>query len=72
MRTLERRVHACAILRTADDTRPKYDVFDSFGRLVARAELPPNTRLVGFGARTAYLVRTDADDLQYLQQYRLF
>ena len=57
--------------RPADDTKPKYDVFDSFGRLVARAELPANTRLVGFGARTAYLVRTDADDLQYLQRYAL-
>ena len=57
--------------RPADDPNPKYDVFDGFGRLVARAVLPARTRLVGFGARTAYVVRTDDDDLQYLQQYEL-
>lgn len=58
--------------READDEQPRYDVFDGYGRLVARAVLPANTRLVGFGARSAYLVRTDEDDLQWLQRYRLY
>jgi hypothetical protein len=33
--------------------------------------LPAKTRLLGFGQGTVYLVRTDDDDLQYLQRYRL-
>lgn len=48
-----------------------YDIVDGTGRLVQRITLPPRARLVGFGEGTAYLVRLDADDLQYLQRYRL-
>ena len=48
-----------------------YDVFDAKGARVAQVQLPKGTRLVGFGRGTAYLVRIDADDLQYVQKYTL-
>ena len=51
---------------------PRYDLFDSFGRRAGNVTLPAGTRLLGFGRASAYLVRTDADDLQYLQRYRLW
>jgi len=61
------------VLRTrpAEDKVPSYDVFDSFGRQVGRVVLPRDTRLAGFGQRSVYLVRTDADDLEYLQRYAM-
>ena len=61
------------VLRTrpAEDKVPSYDVFDSFGRRVGRVVLPRDTRLAGFGQRSVYLVRTDADDLEYLQRYAM-
>ena len=48
-----------------------YDVFDAKGARVAQVQLPRGTRLVGFGKGTAYLVRIDDDDLQYVQKYTL-
>ena len=57
--------------RPAKDRIPTYDVFDASGRVTGRVALPPDTRLVGFGNGTVYLVRSDDDDLQYLQRYRL-
>jgi hypothetical protein len=61
------------VLRTrpAKDKIPTYDVFDASGKVVGRVALPPDTRLVGFGNSTVYLARSDEDDLQYLQRYRL-
>jgi hypothetical protein len=61
------------VLRTrpAKDKVPTYDVFDGSGKVIGRVALPANTRLVGFGANTVYLARSDEDDLQYLQRYRL-
>lgn len=61
------------VLRTRKpgDKIPTYDVFDASGRVIGRVALPADTRLIGFGNGTVYLVRTDADDLQYLQRYRL-
>ena len=61
------------VLRTrpAKDKVPTYDVFDAGGRVIGRVALPVDTRLVGFGNGTVYLARSDADDLQYLQRYRL-
>ncbi|HKS07291.1 MAG TPA: hypothetical protein VJR92_13370 [Gemmatimonadaceae bacterium] len=61
------------VLRSHRAAAPSiYDVFNAAGALAARIQLPPNTRLVGFGAKsTVYLVRKDADDLQYLQRYTL-
>jgi hypothetical protein len=57
--------------RPAGDDAPFYDVFNGQGHLVRHLRLPKGTRLVGFGTKSAYLVRTDADDLQYLQKYLL-
>jgi hypothetical protein len=49
-----------------------YDVIDHQGRAVQRVELPKHTQLIGFGANGAiYTVRTDDDDLEYLQRYRI-
>jgi hypothetical protein len=47
------------------------DVIDSTGQVVLKVVLPKGSKLVGFGEGTVYLVRIDADDLQYLQRYRL-
>jgi hypothetical protein len=44
------------------------DVFDAKGQLTSKLALPENTAIVGFGPRTLYLARSDADDLQYLQR----
>ena len=49
----------------------RYDVFDARGQRVANVELPKGTRLAGFGKGSVYLIRIDADDLQYLQKYAL-
>jgi hypothetical protein len=54
----------------ARDTDPTtYDVFDAIGKLAVRIQLPPRTRIVTFDSAMAYVVRTDDDDLQYLQRY---
>ncbi|HSJ65502.1 MAG TPA: hypothetical protein VK922_16535 [Gemmatimonadaceae bacterium] len=55
----------------AGDAPPLYDVFDARGQRVAHVQLPKGTRLAGFGKASVYLIRTDADDLQYLQKYAL-
>jgi hypothetical protein len=49
---------------------PTYDVFDASGRLARQVVLPKNARLVGFGAGSIYLSRSDEDDLQWLEKYR--
>ena len=45
-------------------------VFDRTGALVKKITLSPNSRVVGFGNGMLYVVRTDEDDLQYLQRYK--
>jgi hypothetical protein len=57
--------------RRAGDPVPVYDVFNSSGTMVSRVAFPTRTRLLGFGNGTAYVVRNDEDDLQYLQRYKL-
>lgn len=57
--------------RPADDPNPLYDVFDAQARWVRSVKLPKDTRLVAFGKGVVYLVRRDADDLEYLERYRL-
>ncbi len=60
------------VLRTrpASDKTPSYDVFDGTGALVTKVTLNPRSRVIGFGQGTVYVVRTDEDDLQYLERYR--
>lgn len=61
------------VQRTTTDAGapPTYDLIGPAGTVVSRMVLPARTRLVGFGTGTIYLVRIDADDLEYLQRYRL-
>ena len=61
------------VLRTrpAKDKIPTFDVFDATGKVVNRVAIPADTRLLGFGNGTVYLARSDEDDLQYLQRYRM-
>ena len=47
-----------------------HDVFDSSGNRVRQVELPAGRRLLGFGNGVVYLVRTDEDDLQWIERYR--
>lgn len=56
---------------TAAGDAPRFDVFDSFGKVVANVTLPAATRLVGFGRGTVYVVRKDENDLEYLERYRM-
>ena len=60
------------VLRTrpATDKVPSYDVFDKTGTLVKKVTLNPNSRVVGFGKGTVYVVRSDEDDLQYVQRFK--
>ena len=60
------------VLRTrpASDKTPSYDVFDRTGKLARKVTLNPTSRVIGFGKGTVYVVRTDEDDLQYLERYR--
>lgn len=61
------------VRRTAikETDRPTYDVFDEGGRVVARVQMPARTQVVGFGPQVVYAIRSDDDDLQYLQRYKL-
>jgi hypothetical protein len=61
----------CERARARGDDIPVYDVFGAGGRLVRRVTFPARTRLVGFGDGTLYAARSDEDDLQYLERYRL-
>jgi hypothetical protein len=47
----------------------EFDVFDGSGNLADRIVFPEGRRLIGFGAGVAYLIRTDADDLQWIERY---
>jgi hypothetical protein len=57
-------------VKSANDKTPSYDVFDGTGKLVGAVTLRPRSRIAGFGKGTVYVVRTDEDDLQYLERYR--
>jgi len=51
-------------------SQPTYDLIDGAGKVAQRVVLPKKSQLVGFGSGTVYVVRSDDDDLQYLQRYR--
>ena len=57
--------------REAKDEVPTYDVLDASGRVAMRVSLAAKTRVIGFGNGVVYAVRSDEDDLQYLQRYRM-
>jgi hypothetical protein len=59
-------------LMPASVRNPTFDVIGARGELTGRIVLPENTRVLGFGrAGAIYLVRRDADDLEYVQRYRI-
>lgn len=49
----------------------RYDVIGPDGALVDRVRLPDGHRVVGFGRDGMYVVRRDADDLEFLQRHPL-
>lgn len=56
--------------RAATDPVPIYDIWDGAGKVIGKATLRPNSRVIGFGAGTAYVERRDPkDDLLYLEKY---
>jgi len=46
----------------------RYDLIGPDGALVDRVRLPEGHRVVGFGRDAMYIVRRDADDLEFLQR----
>lgn len=48
-----------------------YDVFGADGNLLRQVKMSADRRLVGFGAGTVYLARSDEDELQYLERYAM-
>lgn len=48
--------------------REQWDVLDQAGKLVARWRLPAKTTLIAVGQGAVYTVRTDEDDLRYVQR----
>lgn len=48
--------------------REQWDVIDQSGKLFARWRLPAKTTVVAIGQGVVYTVRTDEDDLRYLQR----
>ncbi len=51
--------------------REQWDVIDQAGKLVASWRLPVKTTLVAVGQGVVYTVRTDEDDLRYLQRVEI-
>jgi hypothetical protein len=51
--------------------REQWDVIDQSGKLVSRWRLPAKTTIVAIGQGVVYAVRTDEDDLRYLQRVEI-
>ncbi|MGH7714264.1 MAG: hypothetical protein ACREOG_23505, partial [Gemmatimonadaceae bacterium] len=51
--------------------REQWDVIDRAGKLVARWQLPRKVTIVAVGNAFVYTVRTDEDDLRYIQRVPL-
>ena len=51
--------------------REQWDVIDAGGKLVASWRLPPKTTIAAVGQGVVYSVRTDDDDLRYLQRVEI-
>jgi hypothetical protein len=56
---------------TAPDELPAYDVVDTLGGLQYRVHLPRESRLVGFGDGSVFVVRQDQFELQWLERIEL-
>jgi hypothetical protein len=51
--------------------RELWDVIDPSGKLIGRWRLPARTSIVAIGQGAVYTVRTDEDDLRYLQRVEI-
>lgn len=56
---------------TRADDDSLYDIFDGEGNKIGQVTFSPNSTVIGFGAGTAYVVRTDEFGLQWLERYRV-
>jgi hypothetical protein len=56
--------------RAADDSIPRYDIFDRSGRKIQQVTLNPSSSIIGFGRGTVYVIRVDGDDFQHLERFR--
>ena len=56
-------------MRRAARPEPRYDVIDRRGVVNGQLVLEPNERLVGFGARSVYVVERDADDIERIRRH---
>jgi hypothetical protein len=57
--------------RAWNDSVPTVDVFDGRGHLARRVRLPAHTRVAHVASDAVYLVRKDADDLEWLVRVSL-
>jgi hypothetical protein len=48
-----------------------YDVFDARGQLVRQVALTGRRSVLGFGPGVVFVARTDEDDLQWIERYKL-
>jgi len=55
--------------RTAASNATQYDVVDRRGVLVLQLTMPVNEFIVGFGAKSAYVVVTDDDGIQRIERH---
>jgi hypothetical protein len=53
------------------NSKGSVDVIDRAGRVAGRVIIPSGSRVAGFGGSSVYLVRRDANGLEYLQRYPL-
>ena len=57
--------------RAHNDSVPRVDIFGADGKIKGRVQLPPNSRVIAFGKTHVYLVRRDADDLEWIERHKL-
>jgi hypothetical protein len=55
--------------RAAAATHSTWDGFDARGKYLGSRQLPANKQIVAISARFVYVVRTDEDDLRWLEAY---
>lgn len=56
-------------LPTANNRQGRVDIVDRTGALRAVVMLDERERIIGFGAASVYVVRSDEDDLEYLRRH---
>lgn len=59
-------------LPTLAEPGTRYDVIDRAGNRVTQIALPANEQILGFGARSVYVVVTDDDGIQRLRRHPLY